>query len=813
MKRRHVWVRQTALGALAVVLGGVAAAASAANLPFTYRKGGIPDLDQTRQIAGGHFGLPGDGNNYCVPTSAMDCLAYIANHGYGWMEPNGYRNWQAQNLYDSAGIEIWKMGQFMNTDAGTGTTGDNHLQGIKDWFDSWGLLSDFTVTAQFASGTSSPTPNDLADAGFAGGLVMPIIGWYSLAAGQYTRVGGHCLAMNKLVGVAGPAYTISWRDPAADDGVFTTQSPFSTGTYTLTAVSAMFNGSNRTQYRVVGFNSGTNAGFLDGYVVITPKHVLTTAPGDFEFDLYDLSSLVDNATVHVAAPGGIRHAALHAAMTSVAYLTLPDGNQRSDLRVLDPNSGHMVIIQELVPGAMKVAVGRNRRAYVLADGGIRLLGYDLDRAEAPYDASLPQYMNTLAYDDRYDLVYVLCTGNPRLVQCTADLAVQNDVQLPAGLSLNIEAPLAVSPVTSNLWIASQWASELYEIGVDQDGVATLLSQFYDPDLYDAVGLAVDERDHVFVSTNRGTGLEFAGGTGNWQRVSPSVLDGRAFGPLMAVSFSRSNFNVATMTGPGYENVLPTDFAPPVYDGAPSTFDTDGDGWKIVGFNGGYPPPAFGELEPTWLASGGNPDGAIEATDVFAETFFAAPDKLLGDLTSLYGGTLTFDILILGSDNAAYPAVILAGASKFLYYDALPTEEGVWTARTIPLTEGGWRVGDWQGPDASADDLREVLGDVRGLYINAEWHTGPDDTLLDNVYLNPVVVPAVCAGDGNCDGVVNWRDIDYLVAAQNDNQTAWAALFAPASPACGFLNLDTSGDGAVNWRDIDPFIALMNTTCP
>jgi len=71
----------------------------------------------------------------------------------------------------------------------------------------------------------------------------------------------------------------------------------------------------------------------------------------------------------------------------------------------------------------------------------------------------------------------------------------------------------------------------------------------------------------------------------------------------------------------------------------------------------------------------------------------------------------------------------------------------------------------------------------------------------------------CAGDGNCDGTVNWRDIDYLIAAQNDNEAAWAALFPPPGPSCDMLNLDTSGDGHVNWRDIDPFIARMNTTCP
>jgi hypothetical protein len=71
----------------------------------------------------------------------------------------------------------------------------------------------------------------------------------------------------------------------------------------------------------------------------------------------------------------------------------------------------------------------------------------------------------------------------------------------------------------------------------------------------------------------------------------------------------------------------------------------------------------------------------------------------------------------------------------------------------------------------------------------------------------------CRGDGNCDLAINWRDIDYLVAGMNDNESAWRALFPPPGPLCPFLNLDCSGDGHVNWRDIDPFIALMNTTCP
>ncbi|MCK4342036.1 MAG: hypothetical protein KAY37_09975 [Phycisphaerae bacterium] len=74
-------------------------------------------------------------------------------------------------------------------------------------------------------------------------------------------------------------------------------------------------------------------------------------------------------------------------------------------------------------------------------------------------------------------------------------------------------------------------------------------------------------------------------------------------------------------------------------------------------------------------------------------------------------------------------------------------------------------------------------------------------------------PPVCPGDSNCDEAISWRDIDFFVAAMNDNVAAWEAMFAPGTPSCPFENNDVNGDGTVNWRDIDPFVALMNTTCP
>ncbi len=77
-------------------------------------------------------------------------------------------------------------------------------------------------------------------------------------------------------------------------------------------------------------------------------------------------------------------------------------------------------------------------------------------------------------------------------------------------------------------------------------------------------------------------------------------------------------------------------------------------------------------------------------------------------------------------------------------------------------------------------------------------------------------PEICAGDSNCDGGINWRDIDFFVAAQNDNVSAWYDLHMTVygvAPTCPFENNDVNDDGGVSWRDIDPFVAVQNTTCP
>ena len=59
------------------------------------------------------------------------------------------------------------------------------------------------------------------------------------------------------------------------------------------------------------------------------------------------------------------------------------------------------------------------------------------------------------------------------------------------------------------------------------------------------------------------------------------------------------------------------------------------------------------------------------------------------------------------------------------------------------------------------------------------------------------------GDMNCDGAVNFADIDPFVLALS-SPNAYHAAF----PNCNILNADCNGDGVVNFADIDPFVALL-----
>jgi hypothetical protein len=70
-------------------------------------------------------------------------------------------------------------------------------------------------------------------------------------------------------------------------------------------------------------------------------------------------------------------------------------------------------------------------------------------------------------------------------------------------------------------------------------------------------------------------------------------------------------------------------------------------------------------------------------------------------------------------------------------------------------------------------------------------------------------PPLCAGDVNCDGVVDFDDIDPFVAALGCPGGAPGCW----DPACPWLNADCNGDSDVTFDDIDPFVTRIGATCP
>ncbi len=141
------------------------------------------------------------------------------------------------------------------------------------------------------------------------------------------------------------------------------------------------------------------------------------------------------------------------------------------------------------------------------------------------------------------------------------------------------------------------------------------------------------------------------------------------------------------------------------------------------------------------------------------------------------------------------------------YDILNNARNQWYEFVIPINgDATWTRATSGTPDLAEINYLQIHADTWG-YGFTLW--------LDGVRFDPPPAPEVCLGDSNCDGAINWRDIDFFVAAQNDNESGWAGLYESVygtPPPCPFANNDVDESGSVNWRDIDPFVAAQNTDC-
>ncbi len=199
-----------------------------------------------------------------------------------------------------------------------------------------------------------------------------------------------------------------------------------------------------------------------------------------------------------------------------------------------------------------------------------------------------------------------------------------------------------------------------------------------------------------------------------------------------------------------------------------------------------------------------------------------------DPTSGFTGTNVFGYNLLGNyaPNIQAPRYLTTGAidcsdlqgTQLRFRRWLGIESAAFDQAAIEISTDGaaWQF-VWQhsGTAAIADTSWQLLTyDVAAVAdgeatVYFRWSLGPTDASsnypgwnIDDVEIWGIP-PAIMPGDVNCDGLINFFDIDPFVLALFD-----PAAYAAQYPSCNISYADVSGDGLVNFFDIDPFVAVL-----
>jgi hypothetical protein len=258
---------------------------------------GVPDFDQRRH------GLPENGGAYCMPTSTMDLLFYLANRGLPNLK-NYYLDLGNKLLkaypYFGLTLRLEEMGARCGTDPEKGTHGGDWTGGVIDYIEN---MSSYWFNAQSVYKSKGfPCPNYAMGWMRLGAVACYCQGWYSNPH-DYKKIrnGGHCLAITGVESSwteippsyylphGGSAYDFSLliRDPASDEQPddFYKQSVYTEAHRKLHLEYADFDGTECALYGVgekppsdVNLSNGgftfTTYPYIDSYHVLIPMTML-----------------------------------------------------------------------------------------------------------------------------------------------------------------------------------------------------------------------------------------------------------------------------------------------------------------------------------------------------------------------------------------------------------------------------------------------------------------------------------------------------------------------------------------------------------
>ncbi|MBS1557950.1 MAG: VCBS repeat-containing protein [Bacteroidetes bacterium] len=178
----------------------------------------------------------------------------------------------------------------------------------------------------------------------------------------------------------------------------------------------------------------------------------------------------------------------------------------------------------------------------------------------------------------------------------------------------------------------------------------------------------------------------------------------------------------------------------------SDFSMNADGWTAPNAAGGI---------LNYVATGGNPTGYVSATGYNSGVmfpvpiyfYFTAPAKFLGNVSSLYNHTITFDLQEGTNQTLVSLAdVILSNGTTTLYYFSLPSQPAVapgWSSYSVTVNElsGNWKTSNSiTGTAATKDQIKTVLLNLTSFQIRGRYGAAITTGSLDNVVMNTQPVP-------------------------------------------------------------------------
>jgi len=520
----------------------------------------VPDLDQ------GRAALPGNGSNYCVPTSCMNWMAYFAAHGLDWFPP-GPGNWMDPARYDEMTGNLDLMGQYMSTHASNGTTGSGAMAGLQTWMPP--IL--FVTSHYYTNFWWSPDFQDMADRVFSGSYVVAVVGWYDdVDSVTIERQYGHALSLN-FGARNGESRVLGWRDPGNSEGDLTQQSQYATELYALEPrwkIPQNVSVIPRPMDKVLNYGTG----YLDEFFALRTFFVLTSQTDFVDVMLVKPSFVLTGSILppeqefHTNFNPPLLDAVIHPDLGSYLYLAeAADSSDPAQVWRYHPARGEATLIDVGLSDPSQLVVGRLRDLYVQDGDDLVQINMDIPVPEEMSRITLPGAgaLTDMVYDDGVDELLLLSVGDRALIRYPHHLDGDPVIRsIPVEVPLSGRGALTWDAVHDCAWVVSDASNALFKLAVNPLNDQLIATEFTHPEMIAPQAVDVSDSGRLFVSSE-GQILEFELSRRGRALVPAEnpIFAGVAAGRMLHVAKSHDNFLPGVHDQPAWYHAPPAHCTP------------------------------------------------------------------------------------------------------------------------------------------------------------------------------------------------------------------------------------------------------------